>query len=100
MADAIEVEIVASHPDGLERAAVTLCAPATVAEALAASGLAIPDYAEVGIFGVRVGRDAVLSDRDRIEVYRPILCDPKQMRRQRAAQPRRPGPPSAEPGRR
>lgn len=98
MADAIEVEVVASRPAGLERAQLTLSTPATVAEALAASGLAIPEDAEVGIFGVRVGRDAALADRDRIEVYRPILCDPKQMRRQRAARRRRPDAPSAGPG--
>ena len=85
MADTIAVEVVASRPEGLERAELVLTVPATVADALAASGLAVPGDAEVGIYGVRVGRDAALSDRDRVEIYRPILCDPKQMRRQRAA---------------
>jgi len=36
---------------------------------------------KVGIFG-KVGKlDAVLSDGDRVEIYRPITCDPKTVPR-------------------
>jgi hypothetical protein len=38
-----------------------------------------------GIYGVRVASDTVLADCDRVEVYRPLLADPKEMRRRRAS---------------
>ncbi len=38
----------------------------------------------VGIFGRRVTLDALLQDGDRVEIYRPLLLDPKQARRRRA----------------
>ncbi len=42
--------------------------------------------AEIGIFGkaLREPHKQVLQPGDRIEVYRPLLIDPKQARRQRA----------------
>jgi len=30
--------------------------------------------------------DAVLRDKDRVEIYRPLIADPKEVRRQRAAE--------------
>lgn len=43
--------------------------------------------ADLGIFGkmVRDPQHHVLQSGDRVEVYRPLLIDPKQARRQRAA---------------
>ena len=38
----------------------------------------------VGIFSRKVPLDHVLRDGDRIEIYRPLTADPKEMRRQRA----------------
>lgn len=38
----------------------------------------------VGIFGKLKSLDAVLRDRDRVEVYRPLIADPKESRRKRA----------------
>ena len=40
---------------------------------------------KVGIFGKQTTLDHPLSDRDRIEIYRPLILDPKEMRRKRAA---------------
>jgi len=40
--------------------------------------------APLGIFGQLVQRDQVLSDGDRIEIYRPLAEDPKIARRKRA----------------
>ncbi|MCW5622474.1 MAG: RnfH family protein, partial [Burkholderiales bacterium] len=37
-----------------------------------------------GIWGRRVSLDEPLRDRDRVEIYRPLLCDPKEVRRRRA----------------
>ncbi|PZP49460.1 MAG: RnfH family protein, partial [Azospira oryzae] len=39
---------------------------------------------KVGVFGKLTRLDAPLRDRDRIEIYRPLLADPKEVRRRRA----------------
>ena len=39
-----------------------------------------------GIFGKPTGADALLKEGDRIEIYRPLLADPKTARRARAKQ--------------
>ena len=38
----------------------------------------------VGIWNRRVGLDEPLRDRDRVEIYRPLTADPKEVRRRRA----------------
>ena len=40
---------------------------------------------EIGVFGKAVADDCPLNDGDRIEIYRPLIADPKEIRRQRAA---------------
>ena len=42
------------------------------------------DVNKTGIFGKPAKRDAVLHPGDRVEIYRPLICDPKEMRKQRA----------------
>ena len=39
---------------------------------------------KLGIFGKLVKTDTVLRDKDRIEIYRPLIADPKEVRRRRA----------------
>ncbi len=39
---------------------------------------------KLGIFGKLIKADVVLRDKDRIEIYRPLIADPKEVRRQRA----------------
>ncbi len=64
---------------------------ATVREAIESSGILAQhpeiDLAKnkVGVFGKLVKLDSALHDRDRIEIYRPLIADPKEIRRQRAA---------------
>lgn len=41
--------------------------------------------APLGIFGKAVKDDHLLQNGDRIEIYRPLLADPKEARRKRAA---------------
>jgi putative ubiquitin-RnfH superfamily antitoxin RatB of RatAB toxin-antitoxin module len=41
---------------------------------------------QIGIFGKLTQLDHVMRERDRIEIYRPLVADPKQIRRQRAAE--------------
>ena len=40
---------------------------------------------DIGVFGKAVADDYQLNDGDRIEIYRPLIADPKEIRRQRAA---------------
>jgi hypothetical protein len=40
----------------------------------------------VGIFGKLATLDTALKERDRIEIYRPLIADPKEVRKQRAAE--------------
>jgi uncharacterized protein len=40
---------------------------------------------KMGVFGKGVRLDHLLRERDRIEIYRPLIADPKEVRRQRAA---------------
>jgi putative ubiquitin-RnfH superfamily antitoxin RatB of RatAB toxin-antitoxin module len=42
----------------------------------------------VGIFSRKVSLDQELREGDRVEIYRPLIADPKESRRKRAAQPR------------
>lgn len=39
---------------------------------------------KIGIFGKLGKLDSVLRERDRIEIYRPLIADPKEVRRKRA----------------
>ncbi|MCU7827543.1 MAG: RnfH family protein [Candidatus Thiodiazotropha sp. (ex Myrtea sp. 'scaly one' KF741663)] len=41
---------------------------------------------KIGIFGKAAKLDAVLSDGDRVEIYRPLIADPKEARKKRAAE--------------
>lgn len=84
----IRVTVVAALPDRTVEIEVDLPAGATVAEALVRSGIDAPPAAAVGIYGLRVARDTVLGHGDRVEVYRPLLADPKAARRGRASRGR------------
>ncbi|MFK8042997.1 RnfH family protein [Congregibacter sp.] len=39
----------------------------------------------LGVFGQRAAQTQVLRDGDRVEIYRPLLADPKEVRKERAA---------------
>ncbi|WP_162084382.1 RnfH family protein [Sulfuriferula nivalis] len=62
----------------------------TVAAAIEASGILnkFPEIDlklnKVGIFGKLVKADTILRDKDRVEIYRKLIADPKEVRRQRA----------------
>ena len=40
----------------------------------------------VGIFCKHTTLDHILREKDRVEIYRPLIADPKEIRRQRAEQ--------------
>ena len=84
----MRVEVVYALPGAHDFSALALAPGSTVADALAASGVAARhpgiDLSRLGIFGRRVGRDTPLADGDRVEIYRPLALDPKEARRERA----------------
>ncbi len=86
----IAVTVVYALPARATEIEVSLPAGATVGDALAGSGIASrhPDadlaHCPVGIFGKHVDRQTLVADGDRIELYRPLIADPKSSRRQRA----------------
>lgn len=87
----IQVLVCYAEPRRAREWAVELPAGATVADALAASGYGHafpgqdPFTSGVGVFGVRRGPEHLLTDGDRVEIYRPLVFDPKESRRRRAA---------------
>ena len=92
MSEMLRVEVCYALPDKQELVAVKLPAGATLQQALEASGL-LAKHPEIdlkknkfGIYAKLSKLDAALRDRDRVEIYRPLIADPKEVRKQRAAE--------------
>jgi hypothetical protein len=87
----IRVTVVYALPTAATEIDLWLPAGSSVADALALSGIDAchPEIdlaaSAVGIHGVRVAHDTVLADQDRVEIYRPLVVDAKELRRRRAA---------------
>ncbi len=86
----IAVEITYALPAAQTLRKLELDAGATVEDVIRRSGL-LEDFPEidlatnkVGIFSKLVKLDEVVRDRDRVEIYRPLIADPKEVRRKRA----------------
>ncbi|MEW7973460.1 MAG: RnfH family protein [Candidatus Thiodiazotropha endolucinida] len=66
--------------------------PLTAEQAIEASGILqmFPEIDlkanKIGIFGKAAKLDMVLSEGDRVEIYRPLIADPKEARKKRAAE--------------
>ncbi|MEX5545509.1 RnfH family protein [Pseudomonas pergaminensis] len=89
----VEIEVVYAAVDRQVLLAVTVPGGMNLRAAVQASGIAVQfpelDLADcpLGIFG-KVVADAevrAVQAGDRIEIYRPLLADPKEVRRLRAA---------------
>jgi hypothetical protein len=92
MSEDIMVEVAYALPQKQEVLPLKIRSGALVSEAIVRSGI-LRDFpeidlasAKVGIYGKQVKLDAVLRDKDRIEIYRPLIADPKEIRRKRAAE--------------
>ena len=92
MAETIQVEVVYALPERQELASFSLPAGSTVRQAIEASGL-LDKHPEIdlaknklGIYAKLTKAEATLRDRDRVEIYRPLIADPKEVRKQRAAE--------------
>lgn len=89
-AEALAIELAYSPgPRQVERWALRLPAGSRVSDAIVHSGVlaAHPELVletlSVGVWGTLRGLDHPLRDQDRVEVYRPLVVDPKEARRLR-----------------
>lgn len=86
----IEIEVTYALPDTQIMLRVSLPAGTTAQQAVELSGILgiFPEISllqnKLGIFGKLVKPGAILHDRDRVEIYRPLMLDPKENRRRRA----------------
>ena len=92
MSDLISVEVVYALPQKQEIFAIKLPEGGTVRQAIEASGV-LQKHPEIdltknklGIFAKLAKPDAPLRNRDRVEIYRPLIADPKEVRKQRTAE--------------
>jgi len=90
----INVEVAYALPDKQIIREVNVDVGTTIGAAIVQSGIMMDfpvldielENAKVGIFGKVATMTTVLADGDRVEIYRPLIADPKEVRRQRAAE--------------
>jgi len=88
----IAVEVAYAREDEQALLALEADGGLTVREAIERSGIRrrFPEIDlaknKVGIFGKLVKLDQVLESGDRVEIYRPLIADPKEARKKRAAE--------------
>ncbi|MDR3323831.1 MAG: RnfH family protein [Zoogloeaceae bacterium] len=92
MSNTIHIEVIYALPEKQALVALKLPTGSPVQTALEASGF-LQKYPDIdlqknrfGIFSKLVKLDAPLRDRDRVEIYRPLIADPKEVRKRRAAE--------------
>ena len=92
MSEELNIEVCYALSDHQERVMLKLAPETTVEQAIVASGI-LAKYPEidlsrnkVGIYAKLCKLDAGLRDGDRVEIYRPLIADPKEVRKQRAAE--------------
>ncbi len=91
----IRVEVAYARPD--EQAIIPVEVPegATLEQAIVQSRIQerFPEIqlntAKVGVFGKLGKLSATVRAGDRVEIYRPLLADPKEVRKRRAAEGKR-----------
>ena len=92
MPNDILIEVAYALPQKQLIVPIKVKAGTTAEEAIKISGI-IKKFPEIdltknqiGIFGKLTQLDHVMRERDRIEIYRPLIADPKEIRRHRAAE--------------
>ena len=90
-AEDITVEVAYATPEEQLILKVELAAGSTLSQAVEQSGIVerFPEIdlatMKVGVFGKLKKADQVLQPGDRVEIYRRLIADPKQVRKERAA---------------
>ena len=85
------VEVAHARPDRQVLLSVSVPVGTTLIEAVELSGIRDEfqdldvNSARVGIFGIKAGFEDQLRPGDRVEIYRPLIADPKESRRKRAS---------------
>jgi putative ubiquitin-RnfH superfamily antitoxin RatB of RatAB toxin-antitoxin module len=92
MAEMLNIEVCYAMANKQELVRVSLPEGALLQQALEASGL-LAKYPEIdlkknkfGIWNKLSKPESVLRDKDRVEIYRALIADPKEVRKQRAAE--------------
>ena len=94
MAETINVEVVYATREKQRLISLQVSVGTTAIETIEQSGIssAFPamevDGKALGVFSRKVGLDYVMQANDRLEIYRPLVADPKEIRRQREKQQR------------
>ncbi len=92
MIESINVEVAYAEPEKQIIRTVNVDVGTTIGAAIVQSGIMMDfpalelEEAKVGIFGKAAKMTTVLADGERVEIYRPLIADPKEVRRKRAAQ--------------
>jgi putative ubiquitin-RnfH superfamily antitoxin RatB of RatAB toxin-antitoxin module len=90
MGDEIKVEIAYALPQEQVVLSLVVVPGTTIQQAIEQSGILkkFPDIdltrSKLGIFAKLSKPETVLRDRDRVEIYRPLVADPKEVRKKRA----------------
>lgn len=90
MGNEIKVEIAYALPQEQVILSLAVAPGTTIQQAIEQSGMLkkFPDIDltrnKLGIFGKLSKPETVLRDRDRVEIYRPLIADPKEVRKKRA----------------
>lgn len=88
----LRVEVAYARSDQQWVLEVSVPLGATVEDAIRASGILdkVPEIDlavnKVGVYGKLAKLNAELHHRDRVEIYRPLIADPKLVRKKRAAE--------------
>jgi putative ubiquitin-RnfH superfamily antitoxin RatB of RatAB toxin-antitoxin module len=89
----MRIEVVYALARKQELLVLELAPGSTILDAIEASGLLRREpqieFSRAGIWGRPASPETKLRDRDRVELYRPLLADPKSVRRERAAKSRK-----------
>jgi len=92
-AQKIKIEVAFALPDEQHIIPLNVVEGTTLEQAIELSGflerhpeLEIGKVNKVGIFGKTAKLDRILQQDDRVEIYRPLIADPKEVRRKRAAE--------------
>ena len=90
--NSINIEVAYALPEKQIIRAVNVDDGTTIGAAIVQSGIMMDfpeleltlEGAKVGIFGKAAAMTTELSEGDRVEIYRPLIADPKAVRRKRA----------------
>lgn len=92
LVETINVEVAYATPEKQRIIKLNVDSGTKIEDAISRSGI-LEEFPEidvadskVGVFGKAAAMSTVLKEGDRVEIYRPLIADPKEVRRKRAAE--------------